>query len=732
MMKATCNVANLSTKLSSAISSGVFRNAWCRQRFVELLALLDSISSGHALPDSLTAIGSLAQAIVAARQDNICRDTSKLVLQILMVHREEFESHIETRCCPSGDCIRLSPAPCQLACPAGIDVPGYIALISQGRDAEAIALIRQDNPFPWICGLVCTNPCERKCIRGEIDRPVAIKHLKRFAAEQAMIQAGYHNPQKAPDNHRKVCIIGAGPAGLSAAYYLALKGYRVCIIDALPAAGGMMVVGIPRYRLPMKTIDYEVGFIKALGVEFRLNTYFNRDVTFEELKKEGFQAFLMATGAHFSIDLRIPGEGEFDSVRKATDLLRTSGLGRKPILGKKIVVIGGGNVAIDSARTALRLGCDDIMVLYRRTRLEMPANEEEILQAEEEGIRFSFLTMPVAIVGSKKKITGIRCLRTKLGPEDGSGRRRPLPIDGSAYMIRADEVISAIGQRTNPGDLISLEKLAWSTGNTVKVDAVSMTTPMESVFAAGDLVTGPATVIEAVAGGKRAAMGIDRYLSGFPRLQLQAVPYRRSRQSVTVMGASEKMNLQRPEMPLLNMDRRRGEFQQVALGYPEDSARKEADRCLRCDICSRCGICVDICRDKMGIDALFLGYLGSHGCGPTNFILTEKQCIGCGACARNCPTGAMQIIDRGNERVLSLCGTVMSRFSLEHCKSCGIALQTEASKAYIDGIIKTVDTKESCDFLCIACKREKAAGRIAERYFQSIGEAPSNGAVNDT
>jgi len=570
-MKAVCNVTDLSGKLSKAISSGVFINAWCRQRLVELLALLNDIPHGHAMPDSLGAVKSLAEIIIAAEQDNVCHDTAKMVLQTLMAHGEEFESHIETRNCPSGDCIRLSPAPCQMACPAGIDVPGYITLIARGRDIEAIELILQDNPLPWICGLVCTNPCEYKCVRGEIDRPVAIKNLKRFAAMQAMMQTGhgYRCPQKASDNGRKVCIVEAG-------------------------------------------------------------------------------------------------------------------LGREPVLGKKIVVIGGGNVAIDSARTALRLGCDDITVLYRRTRSEMPASEEEILQAEEEGIRFSFLIMPVEIVGSDKKISGLRCLKTKLGPEDASGRRRPLPIDGSDYMIEVDEVISAIGQRTNPGDFISLEKLTWSAHGTVKVDSVSMTTSMEGVFAAGDLVTGPATIIEAVAGGKRAARGIDRHLSGLPRMQMQDVPYRRTRQSVTVMDAREKMDLKRPEMPLLDMSRRHVGFEQVELGYSEDPARREADRCLRCDICSRCGICVDVCRNEMGIDALSLGYLDSRGSGPTNFILTAERCIGCGACAVNCPTGAMQIVDRGNERVLSLCGIVMSRFPIECCEVCGTVLQTGACKAHMD------------------------------------------------
>ncbi len=732
-MKAVCNVTDLSGKLSKAISSGVFINAWCRQRLVELLALLNDISHGHAMPDSLGAVKSLAEIIIAAEQDNVCHDTAKMVLQTLMAHGEEFESHIETRNCPSGDCIRLSPAPCQMACPAGIDVPGYITLIARGRDIEAIELILQDNPLPWICGLVCTNPCEYKCVRGEIDRPVAIKNLKRFAAMQAMMQTGhgYRCPQKASDNGRKVCIVGAGPAGLSAGYFLALKGYRITIIDALPVAGGMMMVGIPRYRLPRKAIEREVGFIKELGIEFRLNTHFNKDITFEELGKEGFQACLIATGAHLSMSLGIPGERAFGPVTAATDLLREAGLGREPVLGKKIVVIGGGNVAIDSARTALRLGCDDITVLYRRTRSEMPASEEEILQAEEEGIRFSFLIMPVEIVGSDKKISGLRCLKTKLGPEDASGRRRPLPIDGSDYMIEVDEVISAIGQRTNPGDFISLEKLTWSAHGTVKVDSVSMTTSMEGVFAAGDLVTGPATIIEAVAGGKRAARGIDRHLSGLPRMQMQDVPYRRTRQSVTVMDAREKMDLKRPEMPLLDMSRRHVGFEQVELGYSEDPARREADRCLRCDICSRCGICVDVCRNEMGIDALSLGYLDSRGSGPTNFILTAERCIGCGACAVNCPTGAMQIVDRGNERVLSLCGIVMSRFPIECCEVCGTVLQTGACKAHMDSRVNAVDTEKPYGSLCFACKREKAAGRIAERYFQNFVKEPAICKVND-
>jgi NADPH-dependent glutamate synthase beta subunit-like oxidoreductase len=575
-----------------------------------------------------------------------------------------------------------------------------------GRDDEAIEVIRKDNPFPWICGLVCTRPCEFMCVRKRIDAPISIKFLKAFAAERAMSTRRYKNPKKEPDKDKKVCIIGAGPGGMSAAYYLALKGYRVRVIEALPVPGGMMMVGIPRYRLPREVIDREVSMIEQLGVEFVFNTRFGTDVTFEQLKAQGFDAFFFAIGAHKSYTLNIPGEKEFPQVVDAVKLLKNVALGDRHVPGKHVVVIGGGNVAIDAARTCLRLGSEAVTIAYRRSRSDMPADEEEVEQAEEEGIHLSFLTIPVEIVGENGHITALHCHRAEIVTRDDSGRKYPMPVLGSDFFIEADTVITAIGQQVDPTGMESLEDLDWTRRNTIKVNMVSMETSKEGVFAAGDAVTGPATVIEAIGGGKRAAEAIDRYLSGIPQPKMPPVPVRRGRVECLEVPASTKMSLKALQMPLLNIDRRRVTFQQVELGYSENMVREEARRCLRCDICRRCGECVEICRDKMKIDALKLGYLDFDHPVQTDFRVTQEKCIACGACATNCPNQAMIMEDRKGERILSLCGTILNRQKLEYCEICGAVLGPARYHDYIKGKIRNVVAATDDRVICEACARK--------------------------
>ncbi len=709
MSSVTCPVAGTIRKLSDTISRGLLKNARCRQRVEEILKLFEDISSGRGGPDHLTAIQDLAKALADEGPEGACRKTGESLSSILEEHREAFQSHLETRNCPDAACVKLAPAPCQIACPAGIDVPSYVTLIGQGRDAEAIELIRRDNPFPWVCGLVCTNPCEFMCVRGRIDKPVSIKYLKGFAAERAMSDRLYNNPEKAPDNKRKVCIIGAGPAGLTAAYYLALKGYRIVVIEALPMAGGMMMVGIPRYRLPREVIDREVAMIEELGVEFRFNTRLGNDVTFDQLKEEGFEAFFIGVGAHASYKAGISGEDKFPQVIDSIDFLRRVALGNRRIPGKRVAVIGGGNVAMDAARTSVRLGCNEVHVVYRRTRAEMPANEEEVSQAEEEGVRFSFLAVPVEIRGSDGKVNSLHCLRTELGPPDKSGRRRPVPVEDSDYFLEVDAVIPAIGQTVDRTGLNDLGALKWSRRNTLSVNIASMETAMDGVFAAGDVVSGPATVVEAIGGGKRAAEAIDRYLSGIPRLRMPPVPVRRRRVDFIEIPASTKMALIRPEMPMLNDERRRVTFQQAELGYPENSVREEARRCLRCDICIRCGTCVDICRNKMGVDALKMGYLHFDNPEPTDLRITAERCILCGACAANCPTGAMRMEDRGGERLLNLCGTILNRLKVEYCEICGKVIGPAKYHDYIIKRVQGINKHLKDKILCLECARKTTA-----------------------
>jgi NADPH-dependent glutamate synthase beta subunit-like oxidoreductase len=705
-----CPVNRTVNDLRDIICSGSLSHPKTRRIAEEILELLEDVAWGRAGSEHLNAVKALIREMITQSDDKIGFESGKKLLSDLEDHFEVFASHVKTHNCSSGDCVKLAPAPCQTACPAGIDVPTYITLIGMGRDAEAINIIRKDNPFPWVCGLVCTRPCEFMCVRARIDKAVSIKFLKAFAAERAMSEQSYKNPKKEADKNKKVCVIGAGPGGMSAAYYLALKGYRVRVIEALPIAGGMLMVGIPRYRLPREVIDREAAMIQELGVEFRFNTRFGTDITIEQLKAEGFEAFFFAIGAHKSFKLNIPGENDFPQVFDAIDILKRVALGDRQIPGKRVVVIGGGNVAIDAARTCLRLGCPDVTLAYRRTRSEMPADTEEVEQAEEEGIHISFLTVPLEIVGEKGKVTALKCLRAEMKETEGSKRKSPVPVPGSDYFMPADSVISAIGQQVNSEGIVSLSGLKWTRRNTIDVNMTTMETSCPGIFAAGDAVTGPATVIEAIGGGKKAAESIDRYLSGIPQPKMPRVPVRRARTDFLEVPSATKMVLKRPEMPLLNLDRRRTLFQQAELGYSENMVREEARRCLRCDICRRCGKCVEICRDKMGIDALKLGYLDFDHPAATDFRTTEECCITCGACATNCPNKAMQIQDVKGERVLSLCGTVLNRQKLLYCEICGA---TVGPARYLDYVQKRIDKAVSpiirSRMVCEACSKKKAA-----------------------
>ncbi len=333
---------------------------------------------------------------------------------------------------------------------------------------------------------------------------------------------------------------------MTAAYYLALKGYGVTVFEALPVAGGMMMLGIPRYRLPREVIDRETAMLEELGVEFRFNTRYGKDITLEGLKAEGYDAFFLAIGAHHSFKLNIPGETDYPQVIESIDLLRRVALGDRHIPGKHAVIVGGGNVAIDAARTCLRLGSGEVTIAYRRTRAEMPADVEEVEQAEDEGIHMSFLTIPKAVVGKDGRLTGLECIRAKLIKKDDSERLFPVPVEGSDFVIAADTVVSAIGQRIDHEALSDLKGLKWTRRQTIQANTVSMETSIPGVFAGGDAVTGPATVVEAIGAGKRAAEAIDRFLSGIPQPKMPPVPVRRTRVEWMEVPASTKMTLRAP------------------------------------------------------------------------------------------------------------------------------------------------------------------------------------------
>ncbi|MCG8529925.1 MAG: FAD-dependent oxidoreductase, partial [Desulfovibrionales bacterium] len=531
-----CPVFTTLSHLSDRIDSGAMIDPKGRRIAEQILLLTEEISRGEAGDGHLPRMESLIEELGDSPAVN--KELKTHLETVLSQHREVFVSHIESRNCASHDCGFIAPSPCQMACPAGIDVPTYLALIAQGKDAEAISVIREDNPLPWVCGLVCTRPCEMMCVRGRLDTPISIKFLKAFAAERALSLGDYKNPEPQPPNGKKVAVIGAGPGGLSCAYYLALMGYKVHVIEALPCAGGMLMVGIPRYRLPREVIDREVGMIEDLGVTFSYNTRFGTDISYKDLKAEGTDAFFLAIGAHKAWDLGIEGEKDNPSVIEAVDFLKRVALGDRHVPGKQVVVVGGGNVAIDAARTSLRLGADKVTIAYRRSRSEMPADIEEVEQAEEEDIQFAFLTIPKSVEGEGKDMRGLLCSKAELVQKEGSDRMSPVPIEGQDFILAADVVISAVGQYVDDAGMDVFEGMNWTRRGTIEVNHASMETARPGVFAAGDAVSGPATVIEAIGGGKRAAESIDRYLNDIPQPRMPKIPVRRRREPVMEMTAA--------------------------------------------------------------------------------------------------------------------------------------------------------------------------------------------------
>ncbi len=709
MAEKTCPVRKTVIYLSEQIGSGCLTDPKGRRISEQILHLTEEIAEGAAGLDHLSAIDSLIEEYFNATSPLQNQEMGNTLKGILNEHREIFQSHIETKNCPSHDCGKLAPSPCQMACPAGIDIPSYLSLIAEGEDAKAIEVIRRDNPLPWVCGLVCTRPCEMMCVRARIDTPVSIKFLKAFAAERAMSERKYINPEPKPSNGKKVCVVGAGPGGISAAYYLALMGYGVKVIEALPVPGGMLMVGIPRYRLPREVIDREVALVEDLGVEFSYNTRFGQDVTFAQLKKDKYEAFFLAIGAHKAWDMDLKGEKEFPKVIDSITFLKDVALGEHHTPGKHVVVIGGGNVAIDAARTSLRLGAQKVTIAYRRSRDQMPADIEEVEQAEEEGIEFAFLTIPKEIVGKDDIITGLNCTKAELIKKSGSDRLAPVPILGKDFTINADAVISAIGQYVDHEGMEAFDKMNWTRRGTIEVNHASMETTMPGVFAAGDAVSGPATVIEAIGGGKRAAEAIDRYLNNIPQPSMPKIAIRYNIEPPMEMSASQKMTLKRPEMPMLNVDRRRTMFQQAELGYDEESVRKEAGRCLRCDICRRCGKCVEVCRDKMGIDALQFGYMDFDNPSESDFRKTSEKCITCGACAANCENKAIVIEEKDGQRMLKLCGTILNKQTIQYCEECNAILPSVEYMQFIAQKTGKVTKVTENRLLCNSCQRKLSA-----------------------
>lgn len=462
--------------------------------------------------------------------------------------------------------------PCRDACPAHIDIPRYIYLIAQGRYSEALAVIREKVPFPGVLGRVCVHPCEQACRRGVLNDPICIKFLKRFAADN---DTGLwkQSSKVAPPTGKRVAVVGSGPAGLTAAFYLAKLGHSVTVFEALPQPGGMMRVGIPAYRLPRAVLDAEIREIENVGVEIRTNT---KVESLDTLFQEGYQAVFLALGAHRGTRMGVEGE-DSPGVMDGVTFLRQVSLGMEVKIGRRVAIIGGGNAAIDCSRTALRLGSQEVVIIYRRTRAEMPAAPEEVEEALHEGVKIIFLAAPSRITIKDGQIE-LECIRMELGAPDASGRRRPVPIKGSEFIMEFDNVIASIGQVS---EIPAGFGVAVGRGDVIKVDAATLATNIKGVFAGGDVVLGPASVIQAIAQGRQAASSIDKYLGGSGIIDEALIPFEKAS---PYFGSEEGfVDRRQPQMPCLGPSERLGGFAEVELGYEESTAREEARRCLRCD-----------------------------------------------------------------------------------------------------------------------------------------------------
>jgi len=489
---------------------------------------------------------------------------------------------------------RLCKAACQDACPIHMNIQGYIALIAEGRIKEAYELMRRTNPLPAVCGRVCYAPCEKACNRGQLDEPMAIRVLKRFITDQIDIDT--IEVPEITRNGKEVAIIGSGPAGLAAAHDLALQGYEVTIFEALPEPGGMLRAGIPEYRLPKDVLKKEIDYIKRLGVKIKVNTRIGKTIQLEELKKS-YQAIFVATGAHENTRLNIPGE-DSPGVIQAIDFLRDVNMGREVNIGQKVAIIGGGNTAVDASRVARRLG-SQVKIIYRRSRTEMPATPAEVKGAEEEGIELIFLTNPTKIITEDGKVSKIECIKMKLGEPDASGRRRPIPIEGSEFILEVDTVITALGQVSTLGFAKELG-IEISDRGAISTDA-ALATNIEGIFAGGDVVTGPAIAIEAIAAGKKAAISIDEYLRGEPLSSKKETrqPEELSTGEVAELKSRFPSQSQMP-VPELEPGERIKNFREVEQGYSVSEAEEEAERCLASKIegCFQCHECEARCTAK--------------------------------------------------------------------------------------------------------------------------------------
>jgi NADH-quinone oxidoreductase subunit F len=551
----------------------------CRMGTKRMLEMLQRVSEGKGRPEDIDTLLELGEDIMNTALCGLGQTAPNPVLNTIRYFRDEYEEHINSKYCRASVCASLFTAPCQNACPADVDVPQYIEYIQRGMYMDAVRSIREKNPFPSVCGRLCTHPCEERCRRDQLDESMAIRSLKRFAADYELknAEAFYFDAElkKLPRKGKKVAVIGGGPAGLTAAYYLAIWGYDVTVFEASDKLGGMLNYAVPPYRLPNDVLQKEIDIILNSGVNVITGMKAGRDISWDAIRRN-FDAVFLGIGAQQPVKLGIKGE-DAKGVITALEFLRRINEGERPDIGEKVVVIGGGSTAFDAARSAVRLGAREVAILYRRSKWDMPALPEEKVHAAEEGVKIYDYIAPLEIIADEQgRMEGVWCIRMAKGEFDNTARRKPVPIEGSEFKMEADTLLIAIGAQ---GEVEGFEGIDFTRWKTFRVNPDTLETSIKGVFAGGDCIRGPDTVIQSIADGRKAALSIDKYLGG-DQEEKETAQQARKRQIYAPVIEQERKRLR---VPVLDPQVRKMNFDEIELPFDEEACRQEALRCLRCD-----------------------------------------------------------------------------------------------------------------------------------------------------
>ena len=541
--------------------------------------ILDRICNGQGEPGDIEKLESLGAMIKDTALCGMGQTAPNPVLSTIKHFREEYEDHIIHKHCEAGVCAGLVRAPCQSGCPAGVDIPGFIAMIREERYAEALQLHRERNPFAAICARVCFHTCEDKCRRSMLDDAVSIRALKRYMVEQEVVVQLPEIRENVDNAKRKIAVVGAGPAGLSCAYFLARLGYKPVIFESENRPGGMLAQAIPAYRLPREELAREIRMIERLGVNINTEMKLGSDFTLDQLKEEGYEAVFLGMGAPKGLSLGIPGE-DADGVLDALSFLKQYNIRGNVKINDNVLVIGGGNAAIDAARTAVRLGAQSVTVIYRRKRDQMPAYQEEIEEAIVEGVKLIDLTQPVEVVKTTDgKVAGVKCVKMTLGDFDSQGRRKAMNTGADHFVIKGDQIITALGQKLVSEECGGLAGIEMTERGYIKADPSTGQTTVDWVFAGGDDASGPTSVVKAIKGGEQAAVGIDYYLTGEDHAF-----WREDKEVDAIFDPdADPVEYPREKIPLLPVEKRKTNFNEVELPWTEAVALRQSARCLRCD-----------------------------------------------------------------------------------------------------------------------------------------------------